>query len=98
MSITARVSAVWAIVLLSAPLPSGAAESPDGKALHEQRCTKCHTAEIYTREDRKVTSYEGLQRQVQRCETALGLQWFDEDIAAVVAYLNRDYYRFMPPQ
>lgn len=73
-------------------------EAADPHALHEQNCVKCHGTEIYTRSDRKVTSYEGLGRQVRRCETALGLRWFDEEIAAVTGYLNREYYRLMPEQ
>jgi hypothetical protein len=78
--------------------PARAEEAPNPHALHTENCVKCHGPEIYTREGRKVTSYEGLGRQVQRCETALGLRWFDEDIAAMTGYLNRDFYRFMPPQ
>jgi mono/diheme cytochrome c family protein len=73
-------------------------EAPDPQALHEQNCVKCHGTEVYTRPDRKVTSYDGLGRQVRRCETALGLRWFDDEIAAVTSYLNREYYRLMPEQ
>ncbi|MFY9976249.1 MAG: cytochrome c [Chromatiaceae bacterium] len=73
-------------------------EAVDAHALHEQNCVKCHGTDIYTRADRKVTSYDGLGRQVRRCETALGLRWFDEDIAAMTSYLNREYYRLMPEQ
>ena len=73
-------------------------EAVDAHALHEQSCVKCHGTDVYTRSDRKVTSYEGLERQVRRCETALGLRWFDEDIAAMTSYLNQKYYRFMPEQ
>jgi len=73
-------------------------EAVDPQALYEQNCVKCHDADVYTRSDRKVTSYAGLERQVRRCETALGLRWFDEDIAAMTSYLNQKYYRFMPEQ
>jgi predicted site-specific integrase-resolvase len=41
-----------------------------------------------------VTSLDGLERQVQRCETALGLRWFDEDIKDVASYLNHHFYSF----
>jgi hypothetical protein len=43
-----------------------------------------------------VESLDGLERQVRRCETTIGLRWFDEDIQDVVGYLNRHYYRFEP--
>lgn len=85
------------LLLTSHPARAGD-EAADAHALHEQNCLKCHGPEIYTRPDRKVTSYDGLGRQVRRCETALGLRWFDEDIAAVTGYLNREYYRLMPEQ
>lgn len=76
-----------------------AAEGPaDPEALHEQYCMQCHGTDIYTRADRKVTSYDGLGRQVRRCETALGLRWFDEEIDAMTRYLNRNFYRLMPEQ
>ena len=87
-----------ALPLLLGAIHAVADEPIDAHALHQQNCVKCHGTDIYTRPDRKVTSYDGLSRQVRRCETALGLRWFDEDIAAMTAYLNRDFYRFMPEQ
>ncbi len=93
-----------ALSALSLPLLFGISathagdEAADAHALHEKNCVKCHGTDIYTRPDRKVTSYDGLGRQVRRCETALGLRWFDEDIAGVTGYLNREYYRLMPDQ
>jgi hypothetical protein len=95
-----RLAAALALPLLlgiSAAARAGD-EAADAHAMHEQNCVKCHGTEIYTRPDRKVTSYEGLGRQVRRCETALGLRWFDEDITEVTSYLNREYYRLMPEQ
>ncbi|MGE5153142.1 MAG: cytochrome c [Bdellovibrio bacteriovorus] len=94
-----RLAAALALPLvLGVNAASGEEAAVDPHALHQQNCLKCHGTEIYTRPDRKVTSYEGLGRQVRRCETALGLRWFDEDIAAVTGYLNRDFYRLMPEQ
>ena len=68
--------------------------APDPHAMHETNCVKCHGTEVYTRDDRKVTSYDGLGRQVRQCETALGLRWFDDEIAGVTTYLNDKFYRF----
>ena len=59
-----------------------------------QNCTSCHGSELYTRKDRLVTSRPGLTKQVKRCELALGLTWFDDDIDNVAEYLNGKYYRF----
>jgi mono/diheme cytochrome c family protein len=80
-------------VLLAAGINSAAAED-EGKALVDDNCYSCHGNEVYTRADRKVKSLVGLHKQVQRCELALGLGWFDDQIDASSAYLNKDFYRF----
>lgn len=84
--------------LLALPLLIGgslqAADTEEAKTLVDQHCYQCHGTELYTRTDRKVKSLEGLHRQVQRCELALGLKWFDEEIAGVANYLNTEYYKF----
>ena len=97
-NIVLRLAPSALLLLLAVGGTRVAAEVADAHALHEQNCIQCHKPDIYTRPDRKVTSYEGLGRQVRRCETALGLRWFDEEIDAVTGYLNRDYYRLMPEQ
>jgi cytochrome c553 len=78
------------------PAPDTAPTAALGKAqtLVDVHCIKCHGSEVYTRSDRKVTSRDGLDRQVRRCETALELRWFDEDIAEVAGFLNQRYYHF----
>lgn len=81
--------------------PSQAADWQRGETLHNTQCTGCHAsrfdnngAGIYTRTNRRVQSFEGLQRQVNRCKNNLQITWFDEDVADVVEYLNRQYYKF----
>lgn len=76
------------------PAPAPATPQDKAEALVNEYCIKCHGSEVYTRPDRKVVSRDGLDRQVRRCETALELKWFDEDIADVAEYLNHHYYRF----
>ncbi len=78
-----------------------AADIAHGKTLHKEHCVACHTSltngkpdSLYTRADRRVTSLEGLKKQVRRCELSLGLRWFDDDIEDVTAFLNQDFYHF----
>lgn len=78
--------------LLACGANANAEESAE--TLYRNHCLGCHDSEVYTRANRQVTSTEGLQRQVQRCELGLGLQWFDEDIARVADYLNQRFYHF----
>ena len=80
--------------LLAAPLALQAADAGKGKDLLENNCTSCHSDAVYTRENRRITTLDGLNKQVRRCELSLGLKWFDEDINAVTAYLNNNYYHF----
>jgi mono/diheme cytochrome c family protein len=80
-------------LLLLAATPCLAA-GDEGKDLVDQNCYSCHGNEVYTRPDHKVQSLPGLRKQVQRCELALGLRWFDEQIDSSTAYLNRSFYKF----
>lgn len=86
------------LILAWGPVATVAAEPErDGaQTLMPQHCVQCHGTEVYTRKDRKVTSLEGLGRQVRRCEIALELRWFDEDLQAVTDHLNDQFYRFKP--
>ena len=88
-------------VLGTAAAPAQAADVAAGKKLHAEHCVACHTSlmdgepsRMYTREERKVDSRQALKSRVRQCELSLGLQWFDDDIADVAAYLNEQYYKF----
>ena len=70
------------------------ADMENGRTLTEQNCTGCHDDSMYTREDPRVTTLGALQKQVRRCETNLGLTWFDEETNDVINYLNTQYYHF----
>ncbi len=83
------IATVICIVLSPANADDGTAQG-----LHEQHCLDCHKPEIYTRPEHRVTSRERLSSQVRLCAQQLQLQWFDEEIEGVAAYLNREYYHF----
>ncbi len=74
--------------------PLYAADISHGKSLQQENCMGCHDDGMYTRDNRRVSSIDGLQKQVIRCEQSLGLKWFDDDIAAVTEYLNTTYYHY----
>lgn len=80
--------------LVMASSSSAAADINHGKSLQQENCMRCHDDSIYTREERRVTTRDALQRQVQRCETNLNLAWFPEDVDAVTEYLNTSFYKF----
>ena len=97
------------VVLLSlAILLSGFANAApnveNGKAIDQAKCYACHAKKtgfsngdmIYTRSDRKVKDYARLKTMVVMCNTELRLDLFPEDEADVVAYLNKQFYKFKP--
>jgi len=65
-----------------------------GEKEHKNHCYKCHTDDVYTRENRFVKSIDALSKQVVRCKDGNNVPWFDEDTDAVVQFLNKKYYRF----
>lgn len=65
-----------------------------GQSLHDANCQKCHDSSVYTSPDRKITSLDGLRKQVKRCELSQDLTWFDDQAEDVVQYLNSSYYKF----
>lgn len=65
-----------------------------GEKTHQAHCYKCHSDDVYTRENRFVKSIDALSKQVVRCKDNTGAPWFDEDTDAVVQFLNQKYYRF----
>ncbi|OOZ41217.1 hypothetical protein [Solemya elarraichensis gill symbiont] len=75
-------------------LTAGAAQAQNAEELVQRDCSRCHGTEIYTRAERRVGNINALEAQVRRCDANLGTRWFDEDIHAVVKYLNNNHYKF----
>lgn len=82
------------MMLTLASTTTMAADTANGKQMTEAHCVKCHGNEVYTREHRRVTSLEGLHKQVRFCEQNLGLTWFDDQIEDTATYLNLEFYKF----
>lgn len=73
---------------------AAAADPAAAQALHGKHCISCHDASVYTRDNRRVTSRAGLETQVRRCDQALGLRLFDDEIGGLAAFLDQHYYKF----
>ncbi|MBE9567431.1 MAG: cytochrome c [Proteobacteria bacterium] len=65
-----------------------------GEQAHKTHCYKCHSDDVYTRDNRFVKSIDALSKQVVRCKEGSDIPWFDEDADAVVQFLNNKYYKF----
>lgn len=98
-----KLRLLTALLCALATLPASAADQSlqAGKKLVDTHCISCHASSyggdgsgIYTREYRKVRSFNGLKAQVTNCNTMLNLKWFDDEEQQVVQYLNHTYYHF----
>ncbi|EMR13124.1 hypothetical protein MPL1_06457 [Methylophaga lonarensis MPL] len=72
-----------------------------GKQLHDSSCVQCHSSLtggkpdlMYTKADRKIGSFEALEKRVGYCAVAAGVSWSPDQVRAVTDYLNRQFYRF----
>ncbi|MGB5179757.1 MAG: cytochrome c [Gammaproteobacteria bacterium] len=85
---------VISLCLAIASSPLLAADIKNGRQLQQKNCMSCHDDSMYTRDNRRINDLSGLRTQVQRCESTLGLTWFDEEVDDVTAYLNKSFYKF----
>ena len=97
----------WRISVVLLLLSAGAVRADDDLALGrrllaENRCNgACHQSHaedndplsLYTRENRKVNDRAALRRMVDKCVSSLGSMIFPEDVDAVVAALDQDFYK-----
>lgn len=91
-----------ALALLALAMPAIAAPSAgEGRKLVESaKCETCHQNKVYgalgtvyTRKDRKVTTWPKLKAQVALCNSELNLGLFPEDEEHISAYLNTTWYK-----
>lgn len=81
--------------LLILPLTAIHAENINyGQELHNENCLECHKPELYERADRTVKTLKHLRSQVLFCAVSNDVEWFDEEVDDVTAYLNAYYYLF----
>lgn len=94
--------AILSVAAFCATSALWAADADKGKLLHDPNCmTSCHAAKangqpnaLYTRQGH-LASLEKLKSQVSFCnQQVLNTQWWPEDEANVVEYLNREFYKF----
>ena len=88
--------AVYATIFTSTLLCTSSVQADDFDAERfvQEKCTRCHTDSVYSRPDRRMKSMEQLQAQVRRCDANVGTTLFDEEISAVVKFLDDQYYHF----
>jgi len=66
----------------------------DAARFIKEKCSGCHDERVYSRPDHRMQNLQQLEAQVRRCDANIDTRLFDEDIAAVVKYLNDTHYHF----
>lgn len=70
------------------------------KLIAENKCTECHQSKVVGdgsalyRPKGRINAPGVLRGMVEQCNTELNLGFFPEEVTAIAAVLNRDYYRF----
>jgi mono/diheme cytochrome c family protein len=70
-----------------------AGDAANGEKLHRS-CLQCHGTEAYAAPSRKVQTLEQLRRETERWTDHYNPKPTPQEIEDLVAYLNRDFYRF----
>lgn len=65
-----------------------------GELLYSTHCIACHSTQVHWRDKKLVTNWTSLRTEVGRWQKSAGLEWGDDDIAAVTRYLNALYYHY----
>jgi len=89
-----RILAVLALALAAAPAMAQDAER--GRLLYETHCVGCHYVRVHQRprERLSVQNLAGLRDEVYRRAGQSGRPFTLQDLSDLVAYLNRDFYKF----
>jgi hypothetical protein len=96
----APLAATALICLSCATAGLGDARASDavrGELLYNTHCVACHSTKMHWRSQRLASDWKSLTVQVRRWQSAIQLNWNEEDIASTAAYLNRLYYQFPEP-
>lgn len=84
------------LLTISASSAMAAGDPVKGKALHDAKCFGCHDTHQYTRKNRIIHTYDDLLARVKFCDSASKAGFTPQDINDVVAYLNKEFYKFKP--
>ena len=82
--------------LAAAPLALALGDAEKGEALHKS-CLQCHNTSQYQAPKAKVKTFKQLQQETAKWADYYHPKFDRLEVANLVAYLNRDFYR-LPEQ
>ena len=89
-----RSALIAAALLLVMFAPAYAADSANGKKLHDAHCTGCHDASVYVRKDHQIKSLAELHEQLNECTHSAQVKLSESEQQDIVKYLNEKFYKF----
>ena len=81
--------AIWVF----APAATAAGDAAKGEQLHRS-CLQCHGTEVYVLPKRKIKTLAALRKETARWGDYYNPAFTKAQIDDLVAYLNRDFYKF----
>jgi mono/diheme cytochrome c family protein len=88
-----RRLALVIVALAFAPAVPAAGDAAKGEELHRS-CLQCHGTDAYLPPKRKVSTLSGLRKETARWADYYNPKFTKAEIEDLVAYLNRDFYKF----
>jgi mono/diheme cytochrome c family protein len=88
-----RTAALAIALALAAPAALAAGDAAKGAQLHNS-CLQCHGTEVYVPPRRKVATLAALRKETARWGDSYNPALTRAEIEHLVAYLNRDFYKF----
>jgi mono/diheme cytochrome c family protein len=85
--------ALAAALLAAGPRVQAAGDAATGEKLHAS-CLQCHGTEVYVPPKRKVKTLAALRKETVRWGDHYNPAFKKAEIDDLVAYLNRDFYKF----
>lgn len=85
---------IGSLLLVTTHLFAAGNASTGEKLYKHSQCMRCHSSNIFKAKTRKVKSLKKLESMVRLCDSKLSTNWFEDDIQDVVAYLNKNFYKF----
>ena len=80
-------------LLAAGPAAQAAGDAAQGEKLHAS-CLSCHGTEVYVPPKRKVKTLAALRKETVRWGDHYNPAFSKAEIEDLVAYLNRDFYKF----
>lgn len=88
------VAALLGLLAAAAVTSTSAAGDPvRGEKLH-QDCLGCHGTELYVPPRAKVKTLAALKRETERWNDRMNPKFSKQEVEDIVAWLNRDFYKF----